>query len=982
MRRPLVSTLAGVFAGVFGVAAVCGGCRGEAEPLGDLVTWDEHDLDFGPVALNDEARRTLALTFRGDESVRVWLDVTGRGFSLDERTIVLSPGAPRRITVRFTPLALGTATGTLVATWAGGTATLRLEADVVQAGLRVFPGRLDLGPVVVGRTRSATIAVENRGPRSVLVEALATEALPRCADVPRDPPTDRSVDGSFCLETRGPFRLAAGGSTEVRLRYAPPDDARHFVTLTLDCATCDAVEVDAQGRGLRRSLDCPAALDLRRQRARVRVDATFETTLPCVNRGHEPLTIEGLAWTGDAAFSSPLGAPFQIAPGATLEVPVRFAPTRFGGHAATLVVDVGAPLPHEATEVAVFGVGGGPALVATPAPIDAGEVATGVEHRVRFEIANSGDQPLDVGAIAVGDRRTPQALWLAPGSSAVVDATLVGPAPGPFALPLTFETNDAFAPTSEVFGVAAVYGPCALEVPERVSLGVGAPYRPVVGQVSLQNVGTEACALFGARFDRDAGADYRLPDAATGPTRLAPGATAAVWVESDPRVGTSTAVLELSTSAGPVEVPITAAVDPEALLLAPAHLDFGVRPEACGPATEIVRAYATTPGGATLTRVRVEGTDFELAGAPDLRTGPVDLDKGVRTPLSVTYWPHAGQTSTGRLVVATRAEDGTSRVQSIPLRGRGEAAPRLTERFVQLERSALDLLFVVDNSCTGQEQMSLAVNYADLVRVVHAAELEAQIGVTTNSLTREDGRLFHPDRPRGNGFGGPEAHKLIEIGQPGDAELFATAVQAVNLRGGGALEDAARAATYRALSPERLDGHNRGLLRRDAHLSVLMLMDERDQTDLVEAPNLPGQSVDVFRDALWALKGYRGRDAVSVVSIAGDVPGGCSGLGGSAQAAPDLLRLATETHGDFFSICEMGPAGSLASLGGPLAGQRSAFWLKQPADLGSIVVRVNGVPLPRTAWRYDARDPSVHLVTAFVPEPGQRLEVEYTPACL
>lgn len=950
-------------------------CRDEATELGGDLAWNTPAADFGAVPLGGVEERVLSLTNGTDAPATPQLEVRGRGFEGAAGEVTLAPGEEVLLLVRFRPGDAGAVEGALSAVWAGRAETVRLTGTGVQGDLRVSPERLDLGSVVVGRTRSATVTVENVGAFSARVEPRASAALPACADA--------TPDTSFCLVRPAGAQVPAGGTARFEIRFRPEAPVRHFAQLELRCPACDRTTVNVQGFGLARSLECPERLDLRTLRPRVRVDATLEASVRCANVGHEPLTIRSLSWNGDLGFSSDADVPFVVAPGAEFDIPVRFTPARFGDHAATLRVGAGPPVPDEGVEIAVIGVGGGPALVVTPNPVEVGDVPVRSEARARFALTNRGDQPLTVSAIEVDLRPTAVDLTLAPGARRTMEAAFVSPAAaGRFALPLTFVSNDPFVPPYEVQGAARSYPVCRLDVPARVDLGAAAPYRPVVGQVGLRNVGPEDCVVLGARLSLEAGADYRLPSPAPTPLVFSPGSTAPIWVEADPRVGTSTAVVQISTSAGSVEVPVSADADPEALLLSPAAVDFGAHDPSCGPATETVRVYATSALLARLIDVRVEGAGFSLVDGPDLSGGALFIRKGVETPVTVGFRAPSAGLHTGALVVRSGSFDGSERVQRVPLRGLGAPAPSVTERFVQVERAALDLLFVVDFSgCTGQERNSLGVHYENLMRVVHAAGLDARIGATSTGIAQQDGRLFHPRAPFGPGYDGPFENRIIDPAQPDAAELFARAMLAISEYGGSAADESARGAAYRALSPDRLDVDNAGFLRRDAHLTVVMLQDEPDQTDVLDDPRLPGQGVGVFRDAFWALKGHAGRDAVSVVSIAGDVPAGCTGPGGTAAAAPQMVQLARETHGAFQSVCAMGPT-DLDALAGPLAGERDAFWLKQTPDPATLAVSVDGALVPRNAWTYDGTDRSVRLSAAVVPEAGAVIDVEYAPVCV
>lgn len=72
-------------------------------------------------------------------------------------------------------------------------------------------------------------------------------------------------------------------------------------------------------------------------------------------------------------------------------------------------------------------------------------------------------------------------------------------------------------------------------------------------------------------------------------------------------------------------------------------------------------------------------------------------------------------------------------------------------------------------------------------------------------------------------------------------------------------------ASYLAFMPDQLLTNNAGFLRRQAHLTVVYLTDESDQTPVMSP--VPGGDPVLHRDNLTSLKGYDGAADVSVISI-------------------------------------------------------------------------------------------------------------------
>jgi hypothetical protein len=181
-----------------------------------------------------------------------------------------------------------------------------------------------------------------------------------------------------------------------------------------------------------------------------------------------------------------------------------------------------------------------------------------------------------------------------------------------------------------------------------------------------------------------------------------------------------------------------------------------------------------------------------------------------------------------------------------------------TDVFVQEIRRAVDVLLVVDNSCSMiDEQIKLGSNFAAFIDEFVNAQVDYQIGVTTTDMVDPE----HRGRLQGD-------TKLItaEMGFDEASSLFAENVHVCAT--GSGLEkglDAARA----ALTEPVISNENAGFLRPNAALAIVFVSDE---DDLSIAP------VGEYLDFFFGLKGdppYRARDLVTMSAVVGDLPGGC-----------------------------------------------------------------------------------------------------------
>lgn len=177
--------------------------------------------------------------------------------------------------------------------------------------------------------------------------------------------------------------------------------------------------------------------------------------------------------------------------------------------------------------------------------------------------------------------------------------------------------------------------------------------------------------------------------------------------------------------------------------------------------------------------------------------------------------------------------------------------------FVQELRRKVDVLLVVDNSCSMiDEQQKLAANFDNFIAQFLDAEVDYQIGVTTTDMSDEtqSGRLVGET-------------KIITSDIPiDDARILFQNNVKVCAQGSGF--ERGLAAAEAALTTHA-DGANAGFLRPDAALSVVIVSDEEDGS---------GKSVGEYLTTIKGVKGaagYRDDTLVNISSVVGDPPSGC-----------------------------------------------------------------------------------------------------------
>jgi hypothetical protein len=176
-------------------------------------------------------------------------------------------------------------------------------------------------------------------------------------------------------------------------------------------------------------------------------------------------------------------------------------------------------------------------------------------------------------------------------------------------------------------------------------------------------------------------------------------------------------------------------------------------------------------------------------------------------------------------------------------------------------------------------------------------------------------------------------------------------------------------ATYEALSPALLAGHNQPFYRQDAALAVIVVAgsSEDDKSGL--------QSTTFYYDAFLGLKGVAHADQFTFSRVN-------QGAGiGSSQRLSQMVQLTGGVEAD------------LANTGTPVwTDELNGFWttigdrlIEYPLSgtpvPSSIAVSDNGTQIPSTSWTYDPANNGIRFAATASPPAGDQLVVSYTLAC-
>jgi hypothetical protein len=189
------------------------------------VSVDPESLDFGSVPAGET--RTLPVTLRNEGTGPLnisGLSVINGRFQATGATgsFALDPGGSRSFTVRFSPNASGTQTGTMsLATNDPIRPSVRWElrgvgTAVVNPAIEVSPISLDFGTVNTGQLRTLNVTVRSTGGSPLVIESLTV-----------------TPDSFGVLTPSVPVTLAPGAQQVISLRYSPTVVGTHSGTLTI-----------------------------------------------------------------------------------------------------------------------------------------------------------------------------------------------------------------------------------------------------------------------------------------------------------------------------------------------------------------------------------------------------------------------------------------------------------------------------------------------------------------------------------------------------------------------------------------------------------------------------------------------------------------------------------------------------------------------------------------------------------------------------
>lgn len=240
--------------------------------------------------------------------------------------------------------------------------------------------------------------------------------------------------------------------------------------------------------------------------------------------------------------------------------------------------------------------------------------------------------------------------------------------------------------------------------------------------------------------------------------------------------------------------------------------------------------------------------------------------------------------------------------------------PERTDQVVQVTTPEVDVLWVIDNSCSmAEEQASLADNFTAFMEFFVDSGLDWHIGVVSTDT----------DGGQKGVLQGAAGLKYLDVDSPAPVQTFAAMA---TLGTNGSADERGRRAAHLALTEPKLSNANAGFYRENASLNVIVISDENDYSGANPTRN-------EFIQFLSTLKSDP--EMVTFSAIVGPT-NGCW----TADAGTEYLAVVNAVGGIKESICIDDWVPVLEQLGIQAAGLKREFFLSEVPVEGTIEVWV------------------------------------------
>ena len=298
-----------------------------------------------------------------------------------------------------------------------------------------------------------------------------------------------------------------------------------------------------------------------------------------------------------------------------------------------------------------------------------------------------------------------------------------------------------------------------------------------------------------------------------------------------------------------------------------------------------------------------------------------------------------------------------------------------TDVFYQKPADKVDILLVVDNSCSmAPYQSELASNFQSFIQFFVDVDVDYHIGVTTTTVSEPwvGGSCTQQDINRIPEPGRLVFDKVIDSETNNAEQLFS---QLVNVGTCGSGSEMGLEAAALALGPEA----DANFLRDDAELSVIFVSDEQDGSPL---------GVNSYLNEYRASKPDGGRESMDVSALVVTQRNSCNNqqLQAGASEGTRYVDVASQSGGVIGNICSDDFASIVTDLSLNSSRLNDTFYLSSRPDLSTLSVEVNAeaYPCDEGSWAYILEEqddgselPAVVFARDFLPAPSSQIAIRY-----
>jgi hypothetical protein len=314
------------------------------------------------------------------------LAVSGAGFSASGVAVpvTLPAGQSMALQATFAPTTSGSATGSVTITSDAQTpnSSVALSGTGMNATytMSLTPGSVGFGNLNVGSSSTQTVQLANTGNSSVTVSQITASG----AGV--------SVSG-----LAAPVTIAPSQSVPVTVKFAPTTAGAVAGSITVTNSEGINVVAAVTGTGVQAGISVtPTSASF----GSVVTGNTKSQAIQLKNSGTANLTVSQVAATGSGFSVSGVTLPLTLAPGASSNFNVQYAPTAAGAANGSVTIVSNAPNSPSTVSLSGTGTAATYTLSVNPGSLSFGSVNNGSTASQSFNVTNTGNANVSISGMS------------------------------------------------------------------------------------------------------------------------------------------------------------------------------------------------------------------------------------------------------------------------------------------------------------------------------------------------------------------------------------------------------------------------------------------------------------------------------------------------------------------------------------------------------------------------------------------------------